>query len=489
MDTNENAVKKGQEKAITARAEDFSQWYLDVIAAADLAENAPIRGCMTIKPNGYALWENMQAALDGSLKRIGVKNAYFPLFIPESYLKKEAEHVEGFSPELAVVTHGGGKKLEEPLVVRPTSETIMYEAFSRWIQSYRDLPLLINQWANIVRWEMRPRLFIRTSEFLWQEGHTAHKTQDEARDYALMILKDIYKPFVEEYLATPVLAGIKSQREKFAGALNTYCIESLMQDGKSVQMGTTHDLSDHFAKAFDITYTDDREKKQYVFQTSWGVSTRLIGGLIMVHSDDKGLILPPKIAPIQFVITTVTKDGNDGVIAKARELLAALGKEFRGELDDRLELRPGEKFYFWEKRGVPVRLELGPKDLAKNECVVVRRDTGAKETVSLDGLPEKIGALLGEIQQNLFETARKHRDEMSTLADNYGQFTAAVEKGGYVYAHWCEDIECEAKIKEQTKATTRCLPLDAQAEPGEHKCILCGKISPSNKRWVFAKSY
>lgn len=484
----ETGKTKGQEKAITPRSEDFSEWYLDVIAAADLAENAPVRGCMTIKPNGYAIWENIREALDADFKRIGVQNAYFPLFIPESYLKKEAEHVEGFSPELAVVTHGGGKKLEEPLVVRPTSETIMYEAFSRWIQSYRDLPMCINQWANIVRWEMRPRLFLRTSEFLWQEGHTAHRTADEAREYALMILNDVYKPFVEEYLAMPVLTGVKSQREKFAGALNTYCIESLMQDGKAVQMGTTHDLSDHFSKAFDITYTDDKEVRQHAHQTSWGVSTRLIGALIMVHSDDKGLVLPPKIAPIQYVITTVSKGEEDGVAAKARDMLKELSGPFRGKLDDRSELRPGEKFYYWEKRGVPVRIELGPKDLSENRCVLVRRDTGEKESCPLTGVRQRLGELMDAIQKDLYESAKRRQAEMTSQADDWESFVAAIEKGGYVFVHWCGDPECEARIKDEVKATSRCQPFDQPEEPGDHKCFLCGKPA-SGKRWAFAKSY
>lgn len=484
----ETGKTKGQEKAITRRSDDFSEWYLDVIAAAELAENAPVRGCMTIKPNGYAIWENIHNALDSDFKRIGVSNAYFPLFIPESYLKKEAEHVEGFSPELAVVTHGGGKKLEEPLVVRPTSETIMYEAFSRWIHSYRDLPLCINQWANIVRWEMRPRLFLRTSEFLWQEGHTAHATAEEAKNYALMILNEVYKPFVENYLAMPVLTGIKSQREKFAGALNTYCIEALMQDGKSVQMGTTHDLSDHFAKAFDITYTDDKEERKHAYQTSWGVSTRLIGALIMVHSDDTGLVLPPKIAPVQFVITTVTKDENDGVISRAEALVKELGG-FRGRLDRRTELRPGEKFYYWEKRGVPVRIELGPKDLAESRCVLVRRDTGGKETCGLEKVRDRLAELLDEIQTNLFETAAKRLRDTSSKVETWDEFASAIEKGGYVYAHWCEEPDCEQKIKDAVKATSRCLPFNQPEEPGEHQCFACGKKAASGKRWAFARSY
>src|SRR3989344_6630513 len=394
-------------KKITPQNEDFSQWYQDVVSLADLAENAPVRGCMVIKPYGYALWENIQKEVDAILKSLGVENAYFPLLIPESYLKREAKHIEGFSPELAVVTHGGGKKLEEPLVVRPTSETIIYESFSKWVHSYRDLPLIINQWANVVRWEMRPRLFLRTTEFLWQEGHTAHATAQEAREYALMILDKVYKKFAQEFLAIPVFTGQKSEREKFAGALSTFCIEGLMRDGKFLQMGTSHDLSDHFAKSFHVEFLDDKGKKQHAHQTSWGVSTRLIGGIVMAHGDDKGLIMPPKIAPLKFVIVPICAKTVDPVMDAAKELFQSLVNVGRGKLDDRLNLRTGEKYYEWEKKGVPLRIEIGPKDLEKKSCVIVRRDTGEKMVSLLNEAGAKVKKLLDDIQENLLAQALK----------------------------------------------------------------------------------
>lgn len=476
-------------KAITKRGEDYSQWYLDVIASADLAENSPVRGCMVIKPYGYAIWENIQSILDGMLKKIGVENAYFPIFIPESYLKREAEHLEGFSPELAVVTHGGGKKFEEPLVIRPTSETIIYESFSKWIQSYRDLPLIINQWVNVVRWEMRPRLFLRTTEFLWQEGHTAHATAKEAREYALMILHDVYKHFVEEYLAMPVYSGEKSEREKFAGAKSTFCIEALMQDGKSLQTGTTHDLSDNFAKPFNVTYLNNKGQTKYVYQSSWGVSTRLIGGIIMGHSDDKGLVLPPKVAPIQFVIVPICKKTTDSVMDKAQKLQKTLSREFKGKIDNRLDFRPGEKYYEWEKKGVPIRIEIGPKDVAKNRCILVRRDTGNKEKCPISKVAQRTQELLKDIQDNLFERALQRREQSITIADNWNAFVKGINRGGYVFAHWCEKGDCEIAIKEKIKATTRCHPFDGKTEKGKQQCVHCGKKSPSNKRWIFARAY
>lgn len=487
MGSAENTKKRDNEmQKICPRAEDFSRWYQDVIAAADLAEHAPVRGCMIIKPCGYALWEMIQSVLDSMIKDVGVQNAYFPLLIPEEFFRREAEHVEGFSPELAVVTHAGGKKLEEPLVVRPTSETIMYDAFSRWIQSYRDLPLTINQWANVVRWELRPRLFLRTTEFLWQEGHTAHATKKESEEYALMILHKIYKRLAEEYLAMPVLTGVKSESEKFAGALHTYCIEALMQDGKSLQAGTSHDLSDHFSKPFNVMYLNEEGKKTFVHQTSWGVSTRIIGAVIMSHSDDKGLVLPPKIAPTQVVITPISKSQEDEAAMKAKNLKEKL-KNFRVKLDDR-DLRPGEKYYEWEKKGVPIRIELGPKDLEKDSCVLARRDTGEKIVCPLNEVETRVGELLADIQDSLYKKALNRREETNQNVEDWEELKKAVEKGGYVYAFWCGGEKCETKIKEELKATTRCLPFDQPDEKGEHKCVCCGKKAPG-KRWVVAKAY
>lgn len=480
---------KEEEKKITKMEEDYSQWYLDVIDNADLAEHAPVRGCMVIKPYGYAIWENITKILDKMLKDIGVVNAYFPLFIPNSLLQKEAEHIEGFSPELAVVTYGGGKKLEEPLVVRPTSETIIYDIYSHWIKSYRDLPLLINQWANVVRWEMRPRLFLRTSEFLWQEGHTVHATSKEAEEYSLMILNNIYKEFAEQYLAMPVYAGEKSESEKFAGAYKTYCIEALMKDGKSLQLGTSHNLSDNFSKSFNIQFVDKDEKIKNPFQTSWGVSTRLIGGLIMMHSDDKGLVLPPKIAPIQIVIVPIANTKDDKAFIEAIKIKDILSQNFSVKLDDRVDLRPGEKYYEWEKKGVPIRIDIGPKDIEKKQCILTRRDTGEKEICELDNIEEYTKKLLDKIQYNLYNLALERREKTNTKADNWEEFKTKIQNGGYVFAHFCGDKECEKKMKDEIKVVSRCLPFEAEAEDGEHYCIHCGKKSPTNKRWVFAKSY
>ena len=474
--------------AITPRQEDFPKWYQDVIVAADLAENAPVRGSMIIKPNGYAIWENMQAELDRRIKALGVKNAYFPLFIPESFIKKEADHIEGFAPELAIVTHGGGEKLAEPLVVRPTSETIIYDSFSRWISSYRDLPFKINQWANIVRWEMRPRLFLRTTEFLWQEGHTAHATSEEARNYAMMILREVYEDFAREFLAMPTYIGTKSASERFAGAADTFGIEAVAQDGKFIQFGTTHDLGDHFSKVFNVRYQDESGQLKYTYITSWGVSTRMIGGLIMAHGDDKGLILPPKIAPTQIAIIPIGEDA--GVMTAAKELLNALSDKYRVELDERVEMRPGEKFYDWEKKGVPLRIELGPKDLAAQQCVAVRRDDGQKVIVPLHDTPETaIGTILDDIQKNLYDTAKRRIDEQGKVVNSWDEFKAAIEDNHFAQAHWCGNPECEAAIKEETKATTRVLPFDSEVEGEESGCVKCGQPSPTRQRWIFAKSY
>ncbi|MBU3668731.1 MAG: proline--tRNA ligase [Candidatus Taylorbacteria bacterium] len=477
--------QKNTEKGITPRSVDYAEWYIDVIKAADLADYAPVKGCMVIKPNGYAIWESIQTYLDKEFKKTGVRNAYFPMLIPERLLKREENHVEGFAPEVAVVTHAGGKKLEEPLVVRPTSETIMYEIFSGWIRSYRDLPLLINQWTNVVRWEMRTRLFMRTTEFLWQEGHTVHATHDEADERARQML-EIYRVFAEEFLAIPVIPGQKSESEKFAGALRTYTVEAMMQDGKALQFATSHNLGQNFAKAFDVKFLDQNSEMQHGWQTSWGLSTRTIGGLIMCHSDDKGLVLPPKVASTQVVITTIGPvDSKPMVEARAFELK----KEFeergiRVEVDNR-DIRPGEKFFDHEKKGIPVRVELGPKDIAQNQTVFVRRDTGVKAIVSLTDAAVEAVRLLDAIQNDLFTVAQNRLVERTKRVDSYEEFKKEIEAGNFALAHWCGDAEVEAKIKEETGATTRCIPF---AEPDEDGvCVYSGK--PSKKRVVFAKAY
>ncbi len=474
---------KEVEKKITPRAEDYSQWYLDVIDAADLAENGPVRGTMIIKPYGYALWERIQHLLDGRFKETGVQNAYFPLFIPEKFLTREEDHVEGFAPEVAVVTHAGGKKLDEPLVVRPTSETIMYDTFSRWLQSYRDLPILINQWANVVRWEMRPRLFLRTTEFLWQEGHTVHETMEEADARARQML-EIYKDFAENTMAIPVIPGVKSESEKFAGAFKTYTIEAMMQDGKALQFATSHNLGTNFAKAFEVSFLGRDGEHHLGNQTSWGLSTRTIGGLIMAHSDDKGLVLPPRMAPLQVIITIVGQE-DATVTEKAQELMRALrSADVRADIDAR-DLRPGEKFYEWEKKGVPVRVEVGPKDVANGVAVVVRRDTGVKESISFTDLEAAIVSLLETVQNDLYAKALETRTSKTKTADNWDEFVTGIEEGNFVLAHWCGDADVEKQIKEETGATIRCIPFDQMAEDGV--CIKSGK--PSTGRVVFAKAY
>ncbi|WP_457652442.1 proline--tRNA ligase [Rhodocaloribacter sp.] len=488
--------------AITPRAEDYSQWYLDVVRFAGLADYSPVRGCMIIRPNGYALWENMQAVLDGMFKDTGHENAYFPIFIPQSFLEREAAHVEGFAKECAVVTHsrlkmaedGSGlipdpeSKLEENLIVRPTSETIIWDTYSRWIQSWRDLPLLINQWANVVRWEMRTRLFLRTMEFLWQEGHTAHATEAEAMEETLKIL-DLYAAFAEEYMAVPVIKGVKTASERFAGAVETYCIEALMQDGKALQAGTSHFLGQNFAKAFDCTFQNRDNELEYVWSTSWGVSTRLIGALIMTHSDDQGLVLPPRLAPTQVVIVPIyRKDADKSAVLEAaeriREQLKAAGISVK--LDAREGYRPGWKFNEYEVQGVPVRLALGPRDVRNEAVEMARRDTRTKEVVPQAGLVARIRETLDAIQTNLFERALRFREEHTTRVDTYEDFRAVLEeKGGFVLAHWDGTAETEARIKEETKATIRCIPLDRDEEPGVD--MLTGK--PSKGRVVFAKAY
>ncbi len=475
-------------KGITKRSDDYSRWYLDVIAAADLAEHSAVRGCMVIKPTGYALWENIQGQLDRMFKETGHENAYFPLFIPESFMQKEAEHVEGFAPECAVVTHGGGKKLEEKLYVRPTSETIIWSAYKKWIQSYRDLPILVNQWANVVRWEMRTRLFLRTMEFLWQEGHTAHATRQQAIDETKLMI-DVYRRFAEDYLAAPVFVGVKSPAERFAGALDTYCIEAMMQDRKALQAGTSHFLGQNFAKAFDVTFQDENGEMQYVWATSWGVSTRLIGALIMTHSDDNGLVIPPRLAPTKVVFIPIWKD--DSQIESMKTKLSELTDSWKGrinfKIDDRDQYRPGYKFNEWEKKGVPIRIEMGPRDVENNQVVLVRRDTNEKMTVSQDGLLERVEALLEEIQLNLYERAKAFRDANTFDVDDYAVFEKQIEDpGGFFWVHWCGSEACENRFQETSKATIRLIPVDdSKTEQG--KCIVCG--ASSSQRVLVAKAY
>jgi prolyl-tRNA synthetase len=488
-------------KKITKRAEDYSKWYNDIVIQADLAEYSAVRGCMVIKPSGYAIWESMQAELDRLFKETGHVNAYFPLFIPKSYFAKEAKHVEGFAKECAVVTHyrlkndgkGGievdeNAKLEEELIVRPTSETIIWDTYKNWIQSYRDLPLLINQWANVVRWEMRTRLFLRTAEFLWQEGHTAHATRLEAEEEAERML-NIYAEFAENYMAIPVIKGVKSESERFAGAIETYCIEALMQDGKALQAGTSHFLGQNFAKAFDVKFLSKENKQEYVWATSWGVSTRLIGALIMTHSDDNGLVVPPKLAPFQVVIVPIYMKENQRieVIEKAREIAAKL-KRFgiRVKVDERDTHKPGFKFAEYELKGVPLRIAIGPRDIENKTVELARRDTLNKEIVEIEGIENLVLDLLDEIQSSLFNRALKFREENTRKADTWAEFKSILnEKAGFILAHWDGTSETEEKIKEETKATIRAIPLDGIEEEG--KCIFSGK--PSSKRVLFAKAY
>lgn len=474
-------------KEITPQSQDYSQWYLDVILKAQMMDYSPVKGCMVIRPYGYALWENMQSGLDGRLKATGHKNAYFPIFIPESLLQKEADHVEGFAPEVAWVTHGGHEKLAERLVVRPTSETIICEMYSRWIQSYRDLPVLINQWCNVVRWEKVTRPFLRTSEFLWQEGHTAHRNEEDAEEETLKIL-EIYRDFVENDLAVPVLTGKKTENEKFAGALRTYCIEALMSDGKALQAGTSHNLGTHFSKVFDITFLDSDGELKHVWQTSWGVSTRLIGAIIMVHGDDRGLVFPPKVAPTQVILVPIApKKVREEVLPKVAAIYQSLKESgLRIEMDDREEYSPGWKFNEWEMKGVPLRIEIGPRDLEAGQAVIARRDTGEKETVALADLQVRAQSLLGEIQANMFEKAKKFRAENTYRTDDYEEFKKIIEeKRGFVISRWCGHTECELAIKEDTKATIRCIPFTQEEPPG--KCLRCG--TESNTLAYFARAY
>ena len=477
-------------KNITPRKENYSQWYLDVISAGKLADYAPVKGCMVIRPSGFAIWEAMQARLDRMFKETGHVNAYFPLLIPKHFMEKEAEHVEGFSPECAVVTHGGGKELEEPLMIRPTSETVIGHMYSQWIQSYRDLPVLINQWCNVFRWEMRTRLFLRTSEFLWQEGHTAHETLEEAQEETMRML-EIYRRFQEEDLAIPVIPGLKTESEKFPGAIATYCIEAMMQDGKALQAGTSHNLGQNFAKAFDITFLDRKNEQSHAWTTSWGVSTRMIGGLIMTHSDDDGLIIPPRIAPVQVVIIPIFT--NDSERAETKAFAESIAERLHSRLDrlkvvidHRDDLRPAEKFFHWLQQGIPVRIEVGPRDVAKQCGMVARRDLREKESIELESITAHVCDLLEKIQENLFQRALEFREQNTRRAKNYEEFCEIMKKeGGFVMAHWNGSPEVEAKIKGDTKATIRCIPLDSEPVPG--KCMVTGE--PSEREVVFAVAY
>ena len=472
---------------ITPRSENYSEWYINIVIEAKLADYSPVKGCMVIRPRGYALWERIQSVLDGMFKATGHQNAYFPLLIPESFIRKEAEHVEGFSPELAVVTHAGGEELEEPLVIRPTSETIIWSMYKKWIQSYRDLPLLINQWANVVRWEKRTRLFLRTTEFLWQEGHTAHATEAEAQEETLKML-EVYRRFAEEYMALPVLTGVKSQSEKFAGAVNTYAIEAMMQDRKALQAGTSHNLGLNFAKAFDVTFQDKDGNLSPVWATSWGVSTRLVGAVIMAHSDDKGLVLPPRLAPTQAVIIPIFRNQNKTeVLAYAERLRDSLRDRFRVEYDPDDNNSPGWKFAEWELLGVPVRIEIGPRDMEAGKAVLVRRDTGEKIPVPIGDVPAGIESLLEEIQAAMYRRALEFRRANTSTISTYREFTEFFDSdGGFAESGWCGSPDCEAKIKEETKATIRVLPFDS-LERAPAACIACEK--PAKHLAVFAKSY
>jgi prolyl-tRNA synthetase len=471
---------------ITPRSQDFSKWYLDVVRRAELADYSPVKGCMVIRPYGYAIWELIQQAFDAEFKKTGHVNAYFPLFIPESLLMKEAEHVEGFAPQVAYVTHGGGEELEEKLVVRPTSEAIIGTMYAKWVQSWRDLPILINQWANVVRWEKVTRPFLRTTEFLWQEGHTAHETHDEAQTETLMIL-DLYARLAETLLAMPVVKGMKSDSEKFAGALRTYSIEALMGDGRALQAGTSHNLGQNFAKAFDITFQARDKSVQHVWGTSWGVSTRLVGGVIMTHGDDSGLVLPPNVAPFQVVIVPIGRDNwRETVLPKAEEIQRELvGAGIRVTLDARDE-RPGWKFAEWELRGVPLRLEIGPKDIEKSAVLIARRDTREKQSVPMDGLAARVRELLDEMQKNLFERALQFREEHTQRVDSYEAFTQAMEgRPGFIIAPWCGSAACETQIKNDTQATIRNMPLNGTVPAA--KCIRCD--APATAEAWFAKAY
>lgn len=490
-------------KEVTSKEENYSLWYNNLVVKADLAENSAVRGCMVIKPYGYAIWEKMQRQLDSMFKETGHQNAYFPLFIPKSFLSKEAEHVEGFAKECAVVTHHrlmvdpNGKgvvvdpdaKLEEELIVRPTSETIIWNTYKNWITSYRDLPILCNQWANVVRWEMRTRLFLRTAEFLWQEGHTAHATMEEAQKETETMVQ-VYAKFAREYMAVPVVVGHKTESERFAGAVDTMCIEAMMQDGKALQAGTSHFLGQNFAKAFDVKYTTKEGKSEYVWATSWGVSTRLMGALIMAHGDNNGLVLPPRLAPIHVVMVPVFKkpEEEEAVLAKMREFKELMERAgLTVKIDDRDNLRSGFKYAEWELKGVPVRIAMGPRDLENRTAEVVRRDTLEKEFVGWDSLVEHVAALMEQIQQNIYKKALDFRNANTYKVDSWDEFKQKIEEGGFLLCHWDGTKETEAKIQEETKATIRCIPIDSFVCEEEGKCVYSGK--PSKRRVIFAKSY
>ncbi|MGI6153442.1 MAG: proline--tRNA ligase [Christensenellaceae bacterium] len=476
--------KEGFVEHITPQSEDFSRWYTDVVKMADMMDYSEVKGSMVIKQYGYGIWELIQREMDDRFKETGHKNAYFPLLIPKHMLEKEAEHVEGFAPEVAWVTKGGNEELEEPLCIRPTSETIICSMYSKWIQSYRDLPVLLNQWCNVLRWEKSTRPFLRTSEFLWQEGHTVHATQQEAEEETVKML-NVYVEFARNVLAIPVIAGKKSEKEKFAGADHTYTMEAMMLDGKALQMGTSHNLGQNFSKGFDIQFLDKDGKQKYAWQTSWGTSTRMIGGLIMVHGDERGLKLPPKVAPVQCVVVPIAMH-KEGVIEKANEIFALLKEAgIRVELDDR-DQSPGWKFNEWELKGVPLRLEIGPKDIEKDACVLFRRDTFEKESYQLDDIADTVESLLDDINKNMLEMALKYREERTYNATNWQEFVDGIEnKKGFVRAMWCEDAACEAEIKEKTSATTRCMPFEQDSL--SNVCVHCGK--PAKTLMYFAKSY
>ena len=485
--TGAGAGEKEFVKEITPRDQDYSQWYIDVILKTEMMDYAPVKGCMAIRPYGYAIWEKIQELLDRRIKATGHVNAYFPMFIPKGLLEKEAEHVEGFAPEVAWVTKGGSEELSELLVVRPTSEAIICDFYSRWIQSWRDLPVLINQWCNIVRWEKATRPFLRTSEFLWQEGHTCHRTAEEAEEEALKML-EVYREFLEEELSIPVIPGRKTEQEKFAGAMHTYTIEALMSDRRALQAGTSHNLGQHFAKVFNITFLDKDDQLKYVWQTSWGVSTRLIGALIMVHGDDRGLVLPPRVAPIQAVLVPIlSKKAGAEVLSAANRLADSLKGLVRLQLDDREEYSPGWKYNQWEMKGVPVRIELGPRDLENKQVVLVRRDSGAREAVPLEEVPQRLPALLEAVQTDLFKKALAFREENTRRGESYEDFVSVMEtQRGFYLAFWCGRTECELKAKEDTKATIRCIPFQ-QEEAAGHNCLVCGKPAKAQVYW--ARSY
>lgn len=476
-------------EVITPRDKDYSQWYLDIVAQAELADYSPVRGCMVIRPTGYAIWERIQSELDRRIKATGHQNAYFPLFIPMSFLKREAEHVEGFAPEVAVVTHGGGEELAEPLVVRPTSEAIIGYSFSRWVHSWRDLPLLINQWANVVRWELRTRPFLRTTEFLWQEGHTVHADEADAEAETLRILHEVYADFAEKEMALPVLRGLKTEKEKFAGALRTYAIEAMMQDGRALQAGTSHNLGQNFARAFDIKYQDVNNQEAYAWTTSWGVSTRLIGALIMAHSDDEGLVCPPRLAPIQVVVVPIYKGDAErpAVLEAIDRIVAGWDGRFRVRVDRRDQVTPGFKFNEWEMKGVPIRVEVGPRDIAQGTVAIARRDVpgkAGKQFVPQEGLADRIEALLAEIQQSLYDRALSFREEHTLDVANYDEFKAAVETG-FARGYWAGDGDDETRIQEETRATVRVIPFDQPEAPGV--CFYTGR--PATQVAIFARSY